>query len=242
MFGRGFALLTLVLMAACSSPGREEWPLVDEPSRCDPAQRILVANLDNARDLGGVPLEVGGSTACNTLFRGPPLASSSATLCDGVAALGIQSVIDLRTAEERALVPEAACVAEAMRIVAAPLPIPYNVSPADYIADLDASESIALAFATLGDESAYPVYFHCTWGRDRTGILAALVLAALGASREAIVDEYTLSSWTVGAYPQSLRAALDEVDRRGGIESYLTGVGVTSEQLSVMRRRLFASE
>lgn len=241
MLGRGFIAVSLVFAAACGSPQRKPWPAADDPSRCDPAQRILVQDVDNARDLGGVPLLVGGSTACNTLFRGPPLAPATATLCTGVSELGIRSVIDLRTAEESATVPEAACVADAARIVNAPLPIPYNVSGDDYIADLDASESMALAFATLGDESAYPVYFHCTWGRDRTGLLAALALAAAGAGRTAILDEYELSSWTVGAYPQSLRAALDEVERRGGIETYLTQLGVTAEQLSVLRRRLVAS-
>lgn len=238
-----FALVLLVLATACDASPREEWPsdewpVVDDPNRCDRAQRILLDDVVNARDLGGVSLGVGGSTACSTLFRGPPLASSSGTLCDDVASLGLRTVIDLRTSDERVSVPEASCVADTTRIVEAPLPIPYNVSPADYIADLDASASVAAAFAALGDDTAYPVYFHCTWGRDRTGILAALVLAALGATRDEILAEYSLSEWTVGAYPASLRAALDEVERRGGVASYLSSVGVTEGQLTVLRTRL----
>ncbi len=246
MLARQYVSIALVLAAACEAtpytpyepaPG-EEWPVADEPNQCDRAQRILLDDVVNARDLGGVPLLGLGSTACSTLFRGPPLSSSSPNLCGDVASLGIQTVIDLRTDGERASVPDASCVTDTTRVVSAPLPIPYNVSPADYIADLNASESIAIAFAALSDDSAYPIYFHCTWGRDRTGILAALVLAALGASREAILEDYTLSSWTVGAYPDSLRAALDEVDRRGGIEAYLSSVGVSAEQLSALRARL----
>lgn len=246
MLASRFVLLALVLATACDgtpytpyeSTSPEEWPVADEPNQCDRAQRILLEDVVNARDLGGVTLGALGSTACGTLFRGPPLASSSPTLCSDVASLGIRTVIDLRTSDERVSVPDASCVTDSARVVSAPLPIPYNVSPADYIADLDASESIGAAFATLGDAAAYPIYFHCTWGRDRTGIVAALVLAALGASREAILDDYTLSSWTVGAYPESLRAALDEVERRGGIEAYLSSVGVTQDQLAVLRAHL----
>lgn len=119
--------------------------------------------------------------------------------------------------------------------MAAPLPVPYNVSAANYIAVLDARDSIALIFEVLGDEARYPVYFHCTWGRDRTGILAAVVLLTLGATPEAIMEDYLVSDETVGAYPASLGAALDEIARRGGIDEYLAAVGVTAEQLATVR-------
>jgi protein-tyrosine phosphatase len=115
--------------------------------------------------------------------------------------------------------------------------VPYNVSPADYIADLDASESMATIFTALGDDAAYPIYFHCTWGRDRTGILAAVILLELGASREAILDEYLLSRLSVGAFPMSLEAALDEIERRGGSTAYLKALGVTQQQLATLHAR-----
>jgi protein-tyrosine phosphatase len=95
------------------------------------------------------------------------------------------------------------------------MPIPYNVSPADYVADLNASASIAAAFTVLGDPAAYPVYIHCTYGRDRTGVLAAVILSALGAKRADILQEYLISQRTVGATPASLTAVLDEIELRG---------------------------
>jgi len=202
---------------------------------------ILTPYVVNARDLGGTVVEHGKVVAYQRLFRGPPLAALSAEGCDAFTSLGIRNVIDLRAPSETQSTPEADCVREHATLVLAPLPIPYSVSPQDYIAILDASASIAAVFRVLGDLGAYPVYFHCTWGRDRTGVIAALVLRALGASRDDIVDEYRLSSETVGAYPHSLVAALEEVERRGGIESYLATLGVTQTQLAALRFAASAS-
>jgi hypothetical protein len=243
MRGRSRWFLTLTLAVACSdAPPGDAWPLEDVPNRCDPGQRILLDDVTNARDLGGVPLASGNNTACDVVFRGPPLASASNALCSHAAALGVRTVIDLRTAEERSAVPDADCILAGAHVVSAPMPIPYTVSAADYIADLNAAESVATAFRAFGDDSAYPVYFHCTWGRDRTGVLAAIVLAALGAPRQAILSEYALSRYTVGAYPESLSAVLDEIERRGGIEAYLRDAGVSGEELSVLRRHLGGGE
>lgn len=212
-----------------------------EPDVCAQGKRVLTRDVVNARDLGAMPLLTGESTACGALFRGPPLANLTEDGCNRVAALGIRTVIDLRTPEESSAKPDSACVVAGLNLVSAPLPIPYNVSVVDYVADLDATESMAAAFAALGDDAAYPVYFHCTWGRDRTGILAALVYSALEADRENIVAEYNLSAGLVGAYPDSLRGALAEIDARGGIGAYLAEVGVSEAQLAVLRAHAVAA-
>jgi protein-tyrosine phosphatase len=192
-------------------------------------------DLTNARDVGGTPLPGGASVAYGALFRGPPLADLSAAGCAEFAQLGIRTVIDLRIASERAATPESNCVNDTAQVALAPLPVPYNVSPSDYLADLNATDSLRAAFQYLGDESAYPIYIHCTWGRDRTGILAAVILSALGASRAAIQHEYQLSMATVGAYPRSLEAVLDEIERRGGIDSFLDLTGIPADQRSILR-------
>jgi protein-tyrosine phosphatase len=207
-----------------------------EAARAPTWRAILAADLVNARDLGGVALDGGAHVAYGALFRGPPLVLSPAG-CKGLRKLGVRTIVDLRIDSERALNPESDCALDQARLVAAPLPVPYNVSPADYIADLDASESMATIFTALGDDAAYPIYFHCTWGRDRTGILAAVILLELGASREAILDEYLLSRLSVGAFPMSLEAALDEIERRGGSTAYLKALGVTQQQLATLHAR-----
>lgn len=196
---------------------------------------VFVGEVPNARDLGGTPLVSGQEVAFGELYRGAPLARLSPDGCSELAALGIRTVIDLRVPSEVMSVPESACVTDGAHVVSAPLPIPYQVSASDYIAILDAEPSMAAVFEQLGDAAAYPIYMHCTYGRDRTGVVAAVVLLALGAAREQIVAEYSLSIANVGGYPGSLTAALDEIDRRGGIESYLDALGVSEQQRQVMR-------
>lgn len=133
-------------------------------ARCAPGTPVLACDVTNARDLGGMPLAPSGNVACGALFRGPPLTNLTAGGCDAVARLGIQTVIDLRTDDERLARPDDACVRA--NLVLAQLPIPYAVSPTDYLADFDTTASIAQVFHVLGDPTMYPVYVHCTWGRD----------------------------------------------------------------------------
>lgn len=260
------ALYACLLAVGCSSseqgrapdePGAAEWrrpakplltpeqltsPDTSAPPRepvapqCAQSELVLRPDLSNARDLGGVPL-ASGTVACGTIFRGPPL-RVSARGCEQVAALGLKTVIDLRTESERLAAPESVCVAAEM--VTAPLPIPYGLGPADYLLDLNTDESVAKVFHTFGDPSAYPIYFHCTYGRDRTGVIGALLLLTLGAARQTVMDEYLLSAPHVGAYPNALEAVLDEVERRGGAEQVLAELGVTDEEVSVLRARASA--
>ncbi|MBN1609523.1 MAG: tyrosine-protein phosphatase [Polyangiaceae bacterium] len=205
---------------------------------CSRGQRILLDDVVNARDMGGVPLAGGASVACGTLYRGAPLGGFDDAACVAFSALAIRTVIDLRMESERTGKPDSPCVVTSTDVVVAPLPIPYNVSPTDYIADLNTTDSIAAAFAALGDDAAYPVYFHCTWGRDRTGVLGAVILLTLGAKHEDILTEYELSvEGGVGAYPDSLSAVLDDIDARGGVEAYLAEAGVSQRSIQVLRRR-----
>jgi protein-tyrosine phosphatase len=205
---------------------------------CPRSRPVLACDVMNARDLGGVPLGGAQSVACGVLFRGPPLAGLSASGCADAAVLGLRTLIDLRTDSERAAFPDDACVGAA--VVAAPLAIPFNVDTTDYLADFDTDPSIALVFHTLASADAYPVYVHCTFGRDRTGIVAAAVLLVLGASRDDVLAEYALSASTVGAYPQSIEGVLDEIDRRGGIAAALMAKGVSPAELATLRTHAIA--
>lgn len=208
-----------------------------QPSDCAPHGAVLGADLSNARDLVGTPLSPSGAVACGVAFRGPPL-SLSRDGCADAAELGIHTVLDLRIEGERLGAPDADCVGT--RQVLAPLPVPYGLGPTDYLNDLHATASMAVAFHAFGDPEAYPIYFHCTFGRDRTGVVAAVLLLALGATRDGVMAEYLLSGPNVGAYPESLDAVLDEIEQRGGVETVLRDLGITSAELAVMRARLVA--
>jgi hypothetical protein len=206
---------------------------------CAPGTFVLGPDLTNARDLGGTPLGPSKIVACGDVFRGPPL-SVSAAGCAEVAKLGLRTVIDLRTESERQYAPDADCV-DAARVLA-PMPVPYSVSANDYLNDLHETTAIAAAFHAFGDASAYPIYFHCTFGRDRTGIVGALLLLALGASRQTVLNEYLLSEPFVGAYPDSLGAVLDEVEQRGGVEAVLHEAGIGDADLAALGEHAIANQ
>jgi protein-tyrosine phosphatase len=210
--------------------------IADAAPICLPGRRILVEQAINARDLGGVPLNGRAVSACGTLYRGGPLANLTSSGCQEFDALGIRTVIDLRVEAERVAVPDSPCVFAQASVIAAPLPVPYSLTQEQYLADLNTYASIAAAFDVFGDESAYPIYFHCTYGRDRTGVLAAVVLLALGASQDDIIAEYQLTALT-GLYlpPDSLSAVINDIERRGGIEAYLAEAGVTPANVAILR-------
>jgi protein-tyrosine phosphatase len=127
-----------------------------------------------------------------------------------------------------------------------------------------AAEHIVGALEALAAPEACPAVVHCTAGKDRTGLLSALVLSLLGVPEETVVTDYALS----GAAMARLRARLSErypdgaqliadsdavfsADpahmvalfahlraRYGTIEGYATEVGVPSEVIDRLRRTL----
>ena len=111
------------------------------------------------------------------------------------------------------------------------------------------------------------VLYHCTQGKDRTGIASALLLTALGASRETIVADFDATNKVyekdvkkysrrvrfmggkeeeiavvksfLGANTENFIKALDTVDRQyGSMESYLKGpMGLTDDDLQILKNR-----
>ena len=111
------------------------------------------------------------------------------------------------------------------------------------------------------------VLFHCTQGKDRTGVASALLLAALGADRKTIVDDYDVTNFVyardvrkysrrvkflggkekelavvkalLGAHTENFVKALDAVDRQyGSLDAYLKGpMGLSDEDIQTLRRR-----
>lgn len=208
---------------------------------CGRSPWVLVGQVPNVRQLGGLPLARGGTVACDLVYRGSSLSSLTQEGCGQFAATGIKTVVDIRSESEQTS-PPAACVAQYAGLVSAPLPTPYNVSPADYLADLYTAPSMQKLFRVLADPASYPVYYHCLYGKDRTGIVTAVILSALGVSRQTIQDEYAMSGEAGFAYyPASLDAVLDELERLGGVDNYFRVVGIPTEHVQAMRTILLGS-
>lgn len=124
----------------------------------------------------------------------------------------------------------------------------------------------ARAVAVPADPGRGGVLLHCTAGKDRTGIAVALLLAAVGVERKAIVADYTRSQselagpWAdamlegmrragipplpeieqlmVSTPASAIETALADVDARGGAADYLRAGGLSDEELALLRSRL----
>ena len=147
--------------------------------------------------------------------------------------MGIHTLVDLRSASERAAALDAECAQSSASVVLAPVTSSWNYN--DYLTSGPGVQAILQTFEALGDPKAYPVYIHCSLGRDRSGVMSALILGALGATRSEIAKEYNLSRASVGAYPMILATALDVVDAAGGTQPFLEQLGVTTEQIETLR-------
>lgn len=208
-------------------------PVVPQPGACIAGQPVLVKQVTNARDLGGLPTG-SGSTQCGVLFRSAAPGPLDPTACASVKALGIDTVIDLREASERSSLPPPTC----LTVVSAPMPIPYNVSTTDYLADLHADASMKLVFDTMATAKG-GVLFHCTYGRDRSGVVAALLLRAAGVSRADVMADYQRTAENgLGGTPRSLEAVLDELDSTGGARAHLARIGVSDDTWNTLTTRL----
>lgn len=233
-----------------------------------------LGGLYNVRDIGGYSTADGGVVRRGMLFR----ASSLHRLDDeqAWADFGAGAVIDLRYDRERVAFPLPAFITGELHSPF--LPNDWDADPE--ARDLPAAEFLASVFcdmvdhggdtvckvlARLAADDAYPAIFFCMAGKDRTGVLAAVLLALLGVSYQDITDDFELSGDEVVALvdylrtredfedhpmmnqPEELlrapRAAMEiflaEVgDEFGGIAGWVRELGVSDEQVEVLRTRL----
>jgi protein-tyrosine phosphatase len=160
----------------------------------------------NFRDLGGYPTRDGRTTRWRTFYRADGLFRMTEADIDTVRALGLRTVLDLRTPDE--LTERGTFPVGAHPVRFEHLPFLVNHwDPAEAVDDTtsflvrkytemldEGSASIAAAFAVLADHDAPPAVFHCAAGKDRTGVLAMLLLAVAGVPDEIIGQDYALTA------------------------------------------------
>jgi predicted protein tyrosine phosphatase len=97
-------------------------------------------------------------------------------------------------------------------------------------------------FKLLAERDVYPLLFHCSAGRDRTGVGAAMLLAMLGVDRNRIVADFLESNLVYTALPLAagqLDPVFELIDENGGIEGFMRQViGLAAEELALIREDL----
>jgi protein-tyrosine phosphatase len=247
---------------------------IDEPPR-----HLAFDGLFNVRDLGGYRTADGRLTRWRTLYRADGLNRAQGDDLERLSALGLRTVLDLRTAGERD---------ERGSFPVDQLPVSYHHLPMleqtwegqaldpdvegavfltlRYREMLDVgAPAIASALRVLGDARSYPAAFHCAAGKDRTGVLAALVLGVLGVPDDTIAVDYGLSragmasmiEWVRINRPEALDAMVDQPgvlleappramhallghlrDEHGSVDGYLAAIGVEPRVLDDLRANL----
>jgi protein-tyrosine phosphatase len=174
---------------------------------------MLVASIPNLRDLGGLVGAGGRCIARGRLFRSSHLHALTPDDEPALAALGIRTVVDFRGVGERqvALSRGLAAGTDELHLPIEPrgLGALREMRKAGTVDEsavvelmhnayrrfvLQHSLAFAALLARLQEPASLPLVFHCTAGKDRTGMAAVLILLALGVAREAIVADFLISN------------------------------------------------
>lgn len=212
------------------SPAAATMPAADLPE----ARWIEMEGAHNFRDMGGYRTADGQQTRWHVLYRSSELAKLTADDCDAFARLGIGTVIDLRNRLSPAPLfgGDVQCVHDCAEVIGLPmLIVKDDHDVARYALTVQAyQEQFRRVFDMLADAERYPMLIHCAAGKDRTGIVMALLLSMLGVDRETVMEEYELSARFYDDLPvQRMAYLLAEVERAGGIEGYLESLGITAQ-------------
>lgn len=247
----------------------------------DPERLVVLEAVHNFRDLGGYATADGRATVWRKLFRADGLYRLTPADVAALEPLGLRTVIDLRSApelDERGRFP-----VDAHPVVFHHLPIvdktwAHGDAP-EYERDEDfliwayqdmltvGAPRFARAFEVLAAADALPAVFHCAAGKDRTGLLAALLLGSLGVSHDDIVADYALTvegmarfrEWAArewpewaeraasippaytAALPDSMSHILDELRaEHATIRNYVRSIGVSDTTLNTLESVLLA--
>jgi protein-tyrosine phosphatase len=205
--------------------------------------------------LGGYPVtdETGRAKQIKwgLLYRGGELAAMTANDKKLLEERNIRTIVDFRSDSERKTSPDAKIATVKKRVE---LPIDAG-NLMDMVFTFDGAETemrklyaalpeeaippYRVLFELLSDPSNTPLLYHCTAGKDRTGLASALILYALGASGETIYKDYLESTKLLRERLASLmesqpnivpymtvqesylKTACAEIEKYGGFEKYL---------------------
>lgn len=276
------ALLATLLVAGCATPAPAPEPRPSTvapvasqagaaPRAADAARLIPLQGALNVRTFGGLrgkrgPIPAGGFVRAADLNRLSPADR------DALAARGVALDLDLRTLEEVAGSPDALATDSRFRYERISLlgteKLELNALPDDlgtmYSASLDANQpQFRRVFETIAAQRDGTVLFHCTAGKDRTGMIAALLLSLAGVERGDIVHDYAISAHylepmlkhspqaaemarqnpriaaLMGSPAEAIESFLDALERKhGGARSYLREIGVSETDIGRLLERL----
>jgi protein-tyrosine phosphatase len=245
----------------------------------DTRRLISLEAAHNFRDIGGYHTDDGRQTRWNLLYRADGLSNVTDRDEETLRPLGLRTVIDLRSHAE--LAERGHFPHQRFDVEFEHLPILDELWPETALTDFGndreflvwayqdmlhvGAHRFAHAIRRLARPGAFPAVFHCTAGKDRTGLLAALLLSALGVRREDVLADYALTAagiarmiawaerespdnaarlaatpaWYFAALPEALDHTLDDLcHAHGSIGNYVRAIGVGEHELTHLSHEL----
>jgi protein-tyrosine phosphatase len=227
---------------------------------------VRVDGTFNFRDIGGYLTNDGGITRWGRLFRSDALHVASPAARDALSALGLRTIIDLRTEKERTTHPnafaEVAPIVEACPVIedTAFDPVPISLAEVyDHFVDVRGA-ALTRAVQALCAPEALPAVVHCTAGKDRTGVVTALVLSSLGVADDTVAEDFaatelfmtdefvavltdvqavSATSPLLGASSEVMLGLLDRIEQQwGGALAFLEAHGLQHDAHDRLRAQL----
>ena len=230
------------------------------------ARDLVWDGCSNVRDLGGHATGDGGETRFGAVVRSDSRAHLTEAGWDALLAYGVSRIVDLRRDEELADDPPRATDVEVVHVSlmagigpgdpgwtamvakaeAAPDALGQYVAFYDWALECRAP-AIVRALAAVASAPPGAVVVHCVGGKDRTGLVAALLLRLCGVSLADVDADYALTEArlrpTLGevatAPAGAMATVLDRLEHRhGSVEAYVVASGLAPEAVESLRTRL----
>lgn len=216
----------------------------------------------NTRELGGFRTVSGKMTKNNVYWRSDVPSQPAAGDIEKLLSAHITTIIDMRTQWEVEKNPDMLSETAGFEYLHFPItegsgvPENFEAVPRSYM-DIALAENMPDVMKTLA-EAKDGVLFHCTAGKDRTGVVSAIILMTCGAYREDIVRNYVVSreynhkrlAAFLEAHPEvdrnivlanekSMNGFIDLfTERFGTVENYFEAIGLSIDHIERIRSRL----
>ncbi|MBB6671664.1 tyrosine-protein phosphatase [Cohnella nanjingensis] len=236
-----------------------------------PERRLIVEGAYNVRDLGGYPTADGRTTRWGRLYRADGLHKLTEAGQQAILERGVAAVVDLRHASELETMPNV--FADSSRVAYHNVDLinpttsarPTIKNLGDMYVNMldDCQPALTRILSLLADSEGTAALYHCTAGKDRTGLVSALLLDLARVPHDVIAADYALTAECLlpimdelrqgrpeqvpaemyekflGCDPENMELLLAHlVARYGGAERFMLEIGLTEAQVDALKAKL----
>lgn len=232
---------------------------------------VTIDGVQNVRDLGGIPTKAGGAFKSQRIFRSAALHTVTPNGIKQMQDLGVKAVIDLRSTAETKGNPDPVEALQKAGIAYYHIPmldnLQSNIAAQKEIVNtgLDVmyqhildnhKEDFKKLLDIIRKTPTGGIFYHCSVGKDRTGITSMMLLSIAQVEDNYIIDDYSMSkpingigakenpqipSFIYEAPPVAMKKTLAWLEESyGGINGYLREIGINENEQEEIRKTLLA--